>query len=243
MHAHQPMNKITAFNFPEGKSINGKYEIARFIGGGWEGEVYLLKEKKTGIERAAKFFFPHRNAQNKTSDFHAKKLHKLKDCQLITQYHFQGEIQVQKQAVTYIVSEFIKGEMISTFTKAQSGKRLQPFEAVHLLHTLAKGMTCVHDARAYHGDLHSDNIIIQKTGIGFKAKAIDFYNYGQQGSKKDDITDLITIFHEVLGGQKHYAKHPACIKRIISGLKKTLILKKFPTMRKLQEHLETMAWD
>ena len=237
------MTKITAFNFPEGKSINGKYEIARYLGGGWEGEVYLLKEKKTGIERAAKFFFPHRNSKNKTSDFHAKKLHQLKECNIITQYHFQGEIQVQKQAVTYIVSEFIQGQMISTFLKEQPGKRLQPFEAIHLLYALVKGMTCVHDAKAYHGDLHSDNIIIRKEGIKFKAKAIDFYNYGNAGTKKDDIIDLIAIFYEVLGGQKQYAKLPQCLKDIICGQKKTLILKKYPTMRKLKEHLETMHWE
>ena len=51
---------ISSFDFQPGRSLAKKYEVLSKLGQGWEGEVYLLRETSTGIERAAKFFFPQR---------------------------------------------------------------------------------------------------------------------------------------------------------------------------------------
>lgn len=52
------VNKINSFDFSEGKLLaGGKYQVVKKLGSGWEGEVYIVKETMTGIERAAKFFF------------------------------------------------------------------------------------------------------------------------------------------------------------------------------------------
>lgn len=48
------------------------------LGSGWEGEVYKILETSTGIECAAKLFYPYRNENNCASKFNAKKLHKLR---------------------------------------------------------------------------------------------------------------------------------------------------------------------
>ena len=42
-------------NLSVGQIIAQKYEIISLLGSGWEGEVYLTREKGTGIERTAKF--------------------------------------------------------------------------------------------------------------------------------------------------------------------------------------------
>ncbi len=49
------MNKIESFDFNPGRIFANKYEIVDLIGYGWEGEVYKIVERPTGIERAAKF--------------------------------------------------------------------------------------------------------------------------------------------------------------------------------------------
>jgi len=81
---------IDTFNFVTGRILSGKYQVECVVsmetkevqvierlGAGWEGEVYLVKEVLTGIERAAKFFFPHRDPNNKSLIVYAQKLHKL----------------------------------------------------------------------------------------------------------------------------------------------------------------------
>ena len=45
---------INAFDLTAGRKIAGKYEVLSLLGAGWEGEVYKIREIRTGIERAAK---------------------------------------------------------------------------------------------------------------------------------------------------------------------------------------------
>ena len=59
----------------------------------------------------------------------------------------------------------------------------------------------------------------------------------------DDVCDLIRIFYDAIGGQKHYSKQPKIVKEIICGLRRSLILKKFKTAGQLKEYLEVMDWD
>lgn len=53
---------------------------------------------------------------------------------------------------------------------------------------------------------------------------------------------MIHVFHEALGGAKHYSKQPLEIKHICNGLKRSLILKKFRSAGQLRQYLETMEW-
>ncbi len=111
--------KVTEFNFPTGKSIAGKYSVISKLGAGWEGEVYKVYENKTGIERAAKFFYPQRNLRDRTSKFYAQKLHKLRQCSLLIQYHTREEVKFNKTAITVLISEYVEGELLSNFLKLQ----------------------------------------------------------------------------------------------------------------------------
>jgi len=132
--------RIRRFAFRPGLIVAGKYEIMAQIGTGWEGEVYLLRECATGIERAAKFWYPHRNRRNQASRFYAKKLHKLRHCPILIQYHTQETITCQDQPVRFLVSEYVEGELLSDFVARQPGKRMPVFQALHLLHALAAGI-------------------------------------------------------------------------------------------------------
>ena len=58
--------KIHGFDLKPGRRIAGKYEVVSRLGSGYEGEVYQIVETTTGIECAAKLFFPERNRKNKT---------------------------------------------------------------------------------------------------------------------------------------------------------------------------------
>jgi len=236
---------IHGFNLQPGRTLARKYEVIDLLGAGWEGEVYLVREISTGIERTAKLFFPQRNPQNKSIQFYAKKLHKLRHCPIVIHYNAQEMMIVQGQSVNFLISEYIEGELLSDFIKRQPGKRLTPFQGLHLLHALASGLECVHTMGEYHGDLHMQNIIVQRFGLSFDIKLLDFYQWKAPHKEniRDDTIDMVRILYDAIGGKKHYHSQPQEIKDIINGLKKTLILKKFKSAGQLRHYLETMKWD
>jgi len=236
--------KIDQIRLSSGTVLADKYEVIEHLGRGWEGEVYLVREKHVRIERTVKLFFPHRNVGDRTRRFYAKKLHKLRRCPIIIQYHAREAVEYQGVTVKFLVSEYIPGERLTQFIERQPGKRLHPFQALHLLHALAQGIECVHRHREYHGDLHADNIILQRHGLHFEPKVIDMFHWGSPSAEnlQSDVIDLAHLLYEAVGGRKHYAKQPRVVKEICCGLKTTLILKKFRTVSKLRQHLEDLTW-
>jgi len=236
---------IKAFHFEAGRVLAGKYEVLNKIGSGYEGEVYKVRERGTRIERAVKAFYPHRNENSRASSFYARKLHKLRDCPILIQYHTEETIRVKRCPVKLLVSDFIEGEQLSQFLDRQPGKRVDHFVGLHLLYQLARGVERIHAAREYHGDLHTDNIIVRRHGLSFEVKLIDFYFRPPRRSDNrfDDLCDLIRIFYDAIGGAKQYRRQPEAVKQIIRGLKRTLIMERFHTVRGLRKYLESMSWN
>lgn len=245
MHrAYSYFMSLTSFDIPKGRTIGGRYTVISQLGKGWEGEVYKVKEILTGIERAIKLFYPDRNKKFKVSTRYSKTLNKLTNCPIVMNYHSQEIIRVKGEKVACLVCELIEGEILSAFVNRHKGKKLGIFQAVHLLYALTKGVESIHHGGEYHGDLHTDNVIIRRFGLGFDIKIIDLHHWGD--SKKDnrdeDIIKMVRIFYDILGGKNRYAALPASIKYIICGLKRNLILQRFKTVTHLRSHLETMDW-
>ncbi len=236
--------QIGSFNLLPGRIIAGKYEVLASLGSGWEGEVYRVRERNTGVERAAKLFFPQRNRHDRATKFYARKLHRLRHCSILIQYHTQERINLYREPTTVMISDYVEGELLSDFVARQPGKRLTPFEGLHLLHALAAGVEQIHRAREYHGDLHDDNIIIKRQGLSFIVKLVDMYNWGSPDAEniRDDVCNLIRIFYDIVGGARHYRKLPQEVKGICCGLKRSLIIRKFRTAGHLRQYLENMSW-
>jgi serine/threonine protein kinase len=162
----------------------------------------------------------------------------------LIQYHTEEIITVKKTPITVLISEYVEGDLLSEFLKRLPGRRLSAFEALHLLYALTKGMEQVHLANEYHGDIHSDNIIVNRYGLRFNLKLMDLFHLDAPKieNKRSDICDVIRVFYESLGGSKFYSKQPKAVKYICCGLKNSLILERFRTMSQLCKHLETMSW-
>ncbi len=195
------MTENLKYNLPLGGLLSRNYRIVDFLGHGYEGEVYKVEEITTGIIRAAKLFYRNRFIRSKTPHIeYAKKLHSLHHCQILIQYHHQDVLSYQGQEVDFLVSDFVDGVVLSDFINKQPQRRIPPFEALHLFYALAKGIEQIHFMGEYHGDIHSDNIIIQRKGLNFDAKLIDLLHLGKPSRARiqEDVFDLITVFMNVL---------------------------------------------
>ena len=236
---------IHEFNLRPGRIISRKYEIISQLGAGWEGEVYKIIECSTGIERAAKFFYPDRNKRDKSATLYAKKMHKLRHCPIIIQYHTREEFIFKGTPITFLISEYVNGILLSDFLNKQKGKRLPAFQALLLFHALVQGLEQIHLSGEYHGDLHDENIIIHRYGLGFEIKLLDFFHWpdSKRENMREDIINAVGILYQLIGGQKHYAAQPPVIKYICCGLKRSLILDKFKNTTILRDHLENLSWD
>jgi tRNA A-37 threonylcarbamoyl transferase component Bud32 len=237
-------SKVKRFDFPPGRVVAGKYQVERPLGSGWEGEVYAIVERSTGIRRAAKFYYPHRDPMGKAAITYARKLDALRHCPILMQYHHQETAYVQRKKVTVVISELVEGQKLSEFLATQPRHRLSTFEALHVLYGLAKGIAPIHARGEYHGDIHDDNIMIRRQGISFEVKLLDFFDLGAPARSKirKDVLNLVEVFHTTVGGRKHYSEQPQVVKDIIRGLKDSLILARFQSAGDIARHLEALEW-
>ncbi len=237
-----PTVRTTPFALEPGRRI-GRYVIERPLGSGYEGEVYVVNEKGTGIRRAAKIYYPQRDPHGKNAIAYARKLDALRHCPILLQYLHQEQITVKRQKVTVVVSELVEGQKLSEFLIQQES--LSTFEALHVLYVLARGIAPIHARGEYHGDIHDDNIMIRRRGIDFEVKLLDFFDLGKPTKAKihKDVLNLIMVFHTVVGGRELYAEQPKVVKDIIRGLKDSLILARFQSAGDIARHLETLDWN
>jgi tRNA A-37 threonylcarbamoyl transferase component Bud32 len=237
-------SKVKRFDFPPGRIVAGKYEIERPLGSGWEGEVYVIVERSTGIRRAAKFYYPHRDPTGKAAIAYARKLDALRHCPILMQYHHQEIAYVKRRKVVVVISELIEGKKLSEFLNDQPHHCLSTFEALHVLYVLARGIAPIHARGEYHGDIHDDNIMIRRRGIDFDVKLLDFFDLGRPNRSKvhKDVLNLIQVFYAIVGGRKRYSLQPKVVRDIIRGQKDSLILARFQSAGDIQRHLENLTW-
>ena len=238
-------SKVRRFDFPPGRSVAGKYLIQRQLGSGYEGEVYAIVERATGIRRAAKFYYPHRDPMGKAAIVYARKLDALRHCPILMQYHHQEVAYFRKKKVMVVISELVEGEKLSEFLLRQPRQRLSTFEALHVLYVLVKGIAPIHERGEYHGDIHDDNIMIRRQGVSFEVKLLDFFDLGKPTRSKiyKDVLNLIQVVHTIVGGRSLYSQQPKVVKDIIRGSKDSLILARFQSAGDIQTHLESLTWD
>jgi hypothetical protein len=114
-----------------------------------------------------------------------------------------------------------------------------------VLYTLAKGIAPIHLRGEYHGDIHDENIMIRRAGIGFDVKLLDFFDLGKPTRSKihKDVLNLIQVFYTIVGGREKYGHQPKVVKEHHPRPERLLILSRFQSAADIQHHLETLQWD
>jgi serine/threonine protein kinase len=171
-------------------------------------------------------------------------LYDLRSCSIVTQYHHRDTAQIGGRRVETLISDLAEGDMLSDFLRRQRGKRLSSFEALHVLYSVALGVEQIHALGEYHGDIHSDNIMISRRGIGFDVRLLDFFDLGRSSRSRiqEDVCDLASLLYEMIGGMKGYSNAGIEIRQIVLGRKHSLIGKRFRSAGDLRAALEILSW-
>jgi tRNA A-37 threonylcarbamoyl transferase component Bud32 len=232
------------FGFAPGRLVENRYVLGEFIGAGYEGEVYHLTETRTGIERVVKFFYPDRYRDSMRGVRLARKFHRLRRCTVVLQYHHYGEISLRRKKIGYMVSELAAGQVLHDLTQAQPRKRFAPFEALHLILAIARGVSEIHDLGGYHGDIHEDNILVERRGVSFRIKLIDLFLHPRDtpDRRRLDVADLAHLLYMLVGGPAGYPGSPRLVKQIVCGRRRQTLYRKFPHAGALVDYLETFEW-
>ena len=228
-----------------GDTLAGKYTIEEVLGQGYEGAVFRAREKGTGIERSLKIYDPRRDPRNRNVRWSARKLHKLRDCSVLVQYRTQETITLEGRRLAMLVADYVPGENLASFLRRQPGKRLDFFQGLHLFRALAAGLEPVHDLGEYHGDVHDENILVRRQGLGFEVRLLDLRDMGppQPALIRRDVHHMVRVLYDALGGARHYAGLPPEIKTVICGLRTSLMDRKFRTAGQLLWFLDGLEWE
>ena len=163
----------------------------------------------------------------------------------MVQYLHRDVARIKREVVEFMVSDLADGEMLSAYLQRQKNKRLAPFEALHFMRALARGVEPIHLLSEYHGDIHSDNIMVSRRGLGFDIRLLDFFDLGRPTRKRiqEDVYDMIGILVEVIGGAKAYSAVGPEIRQIVLGRKRSLISRSYRTAGQLRLALDNLEWD
>jgi serine/threonine protein kinase len=229
----------TPFDFKPGRVLAGKYVVAEFLGGGWEGEAYLVHERTTGFPRVAKFYYPERNEKGKSLKEYVKRLEKLSDLGGVIRYMHSDSIRWAGKKLDFMVSTRAPGKQLSYYIKKRGV--LKPLEALLIVEQIAAGLEAIHAQNLYHGDVHEDNVMVRRVGIHHEVRFLDFINLGPttRERKRDDVYDMLMLLRDMTGGKKKYAKQPALIKHLVKGGRRDLVYKEFPTAHRVRQFLSS----
>lgn len=228
------------FGLSVGRVLGGKYVIEERLGAGVEGEVFKVTEVLTGLHRAIKLYYPDTPNIKNVIARNAILMDKLRGCPLVIHYNSIETIRVKGETISCLISEYVDGERLAAFCNRFRGGRIPHFQALHIVYQLAEGIDFIHSSGEYHGDIHTDNVLIQPRGIFFDLKLVDFHYRGSakgQG-RLNDIFDLARLAYDITGGAPNYQKAPIILKEFCRGLRKDLIRKNFPTAGHILRHLE-----
>src|SRR5437660_6405666 len=145
---------------------SGHYKIAKRIGAGGMGEVYLASDITAGRKAALKLLPAHLTSDAerlKRFQQEARAVAGLNHPNILTVYEVGAD-----DSVRYIASELIEGE---TLRQRLARGRIELVEALEIAIQVASALAATHSAGVVHRDVKPENIMLRPDGY---VKVLDF---------------------------------------------------------------------
>ncbi len=177
-----------------GVTLNGIYEVKRFIARGGMGEVYEGSNINSDERVAIKVILPELASDPKVQAMFLKEARTLTKLSHPALVQYRVLAQEPELGCLYIAMDYIDGTSLSDVL-ASYGPTLPELTA--LTRRLADGLRAAHDLGAIHRDLSPDNVLLERGRLE-RARIIDF------GIAKDTTGGSATIIGDGFAGKLGY---------------------------------------
>jgi serine/threonine-protein kinase len=186
----------------EGRVIENKYRLEERIGVGGMGAVYRATRLLIGDEVAIKLMHADfvRDTEAERFRREAQAAARLKHPNAVSVYDFG----VTNDGTLYLVMELVEGESLRQIIKAQGA--LEPKTAGEIMRQVCAALDEAHNRNIVHRDVKPDNIIVNTTAQGVRAKVLDF---GVAKLRDAPVTTLTQTGSVV--GTPHYMSPEQCL--------------------------------
>jgi eukaryotic-like serine/threonine-protein kinase len=174
-----------------GATLNGIYEVKRFIARGGMGEVYEGSNVNSDERVAIKVILPELASDPKVQAMFLKEARTLTKLSHPALVQYRVLAQEPELGCLYIAMDYIDGTSLSDVL-ASYGPTLPELTA--LTRRLADGLRAAHDLGAIHRDLSPDNVLLERGRLE-RARIIDF------GIAKDTDPGSATIIGDGFAGK------------------------------------------
>ena len=137
----------------------GDYEVVRRLGKGGMGEVYLVRDAKTGGEFAVKVMAERNHEARVRFAREAETAMKIRHPNLISVYEVGEDPETR---LCYLTMEYVTGGSVAD--RLASTGRLSLREAVAVVAQIASALEAAHRAGVIHRDIKPDNILFDGAG-------------------------------------------------------------------------------
>lgn len=154
-----------------GDVVADKYDIAKLIGEGGMGSVFMATHKLTGKEVALKWMLPEL-AKNEDA---VQRF--LREAQAAGRINHPNVVDIydvgEHESSYFLVMEYLRGE---TLTETLERQQLEPGPVVDIIVPCLRGVAAAHNKGVVHRDIKPDNIFLchSEDGVYLYPKVLDF---------------------------------------------------------------------